>query len=285
MAANSADGKDVRSFIFENGPGRERLFDCARLGPQVEELEAVKMDVLRPDESTPARIGVRISGVHQADAEGVEFFFWGYVLWGGLTMGLHRKNVFGRLNTTSRRGGLLSSDTSFFENPFELFKPSSAFLEPTWPEFRRRGAKTCIVIPDLASSPPSEMMNMSAEALIHDHETLIVVRIGDEEQATITIPALASRRIEEVVKAKVSGRVIAESAEPRFLDDGATLCVVVTAPGITSFEEVCAKKKGAMIDEGGDDEFALMLIRFGDGPQELLGQAEIKKRLLLKDAS
>ncbi len=119
------NGKELALKI---GPGREEMFDSARLGPSVKELRVV--DFWGEERDGGARHGsalrVEIEGLYRAGDHGREWFFWGTlkaIKSGPDWVPAHEAktvcHVFGRWNTHHRTGKIIFGETSFFQDPFK----------------------------------------------------------------------------------------------------------------------------------------------------------------------
>lgn len=92
------------------GPSREEMFDRLRLGREIKEpmmkfaSQLSGMDVCL----------FEIEGLHVADKEGYDWFFWGKQF--NMLTGEFVVFVFGRWNTKTRTGQHVCSHKSFFRN-------------------------------------------------------------------------------------------------------------------------------------------------------------------------
>ena len=100
-------------YILVEGPSRETLFDCLRLGTDSKSMTVV-FAAKYNENVTPRLYGdVHICGIHQADKKGDEWFIWAELPWFRPEQGF----MFARWNTKQRTGTAIFSDKSYFVNP------------------------------------------------------------------------------------------------------------------------------------------------------------------------
>lgn len=116
---------------FQDGPSRECLYDCLRLGQGSRDFRTVRISTdsfhFEGETFEPFDWHIEIEGIHRADKVGLECFFFGrqlHVLRKGTVHLAPLDNnpkfrfVLGRLSFWKNRSGTLRfKDWSFFTNP------------------------------------------------------------------------------------------------------------------------------------------------------------------------
>ena len=112
----------IQEYFLANGPSRESLFDCLRLGLTADHLKVVEF-LGRMRGETITTLHVEIEGLHRAGKNGLEWFFWGRLkklssadtkhIWETRIAGF----AFGQWNILQRQGAVKIQDDSFFERP------------------------------------------------------------------------------------------------------------------------------------------------------------------------
>jgi|GEM_PF-6503272 hypothetical protein len=115
-------------FKLTQGPSREQLFDCLRLGPSHKELRVVDFwaERVRGEGKSGTSMPVEIYGVFRAEDndDGRAWFFWGrrvVISQADRLRVSEMEFVVGRWNTHFRRGQLVLAEESSFLNPLTAF--------------------------------------------------------------------------------------------------------------------------------------------------------------------
>lgn len=118
----------ISKYTLKNGPSREQLFDCVRLGSTTPELRVIDFWGEHKDEKGKwgALLPIEIEGIHRASNDGRDWFFWGRRKqitsgdkWVPVWESKYVDFAFGRWNTYHRTGFIKFADTSFFTNPVQ----------------------------------------------------------------------------------------------------------------------------------------------------------------------
>lgn len=111
-------------YALTNGPSREELFDCLRLGHLQNELQVIDFwgqQKFQPGARSGASLSIEIEGIHRAGDNGREWFFWGRrkQTYSGVPnwKSIYISFAFGRWNTYHRRGIIRFGQASFFVSP------------------------------------------------------------------------------------------------------------------------------------------------------------------------
>lgn len=121
-------GRMTRILKLTQGPGRETLFDCLRLGYRSHEIQMTEFWAENQFEGAGKwgiLLHIRIQGLHQASDDGSVWFFWG--------QRLNKNSVFGRWDIQGRTGLIAIGNQSFFQNPLiaAILSESSNLLSQT----------------------------------------------------------------------------------------------------------------------------------------------------------